>query len=408
MPRKYDVLTFSDVPIPSYARPYRGVLFVDYAPDERLGNVYVISAEPSEEFKNKRGILHTDYFGASDFKKNQYGLYFRLSSIFKLFFKLVKFRFKNSHKIDFIRTGSTYLSLLVLLTQKREIPYFADICDFYSDLYEEFRMPLAKMLRTVISYLERLAIRRANLVFVDTAPQRSYLVNKMGIEERRCVVLPNGLHADFFPFSLYEDKQTLHNYGFSHTDKILFYAGDISDMDGIEMIIRFAKENKKVKALIIGKGNEAYIESLKGVIVSDGLEDRVLLDSFKPYNEVYKYISIADVCLAPFRLTATSNTVECAKIITYLLMGKPCLVTEAEGVKSLYRDKIAYFKDGDFSDFSRKLHNLLRSPIIDENKYELRILGERFDFKKIIEHEYFVIDQYFKDPRQDFSKYDYV
>jgi hypothetical protein len=37
-----------------------------------------------------------------------------------------------------------------------------------------------------------------------------------------------------------------------------------------------------------------------------------------------------------------------------------------------------------------------------------RQLGEKFDFKKIIEHEFFVIDEYFKDPKQDFSKYDYL
>ncbi|MBM4401924.1 MAG: glycosyltransferase [Candidatus Cloacimonetes bacterium] len=410
MPEKYNLLTFSDVPIPSYTRPYRGVLFVDYAPNRKIENVYVISSESREKFKNKRINLHTDYFSATDFKSNQYNLYFRLSNIFKLFLKLFKFRLQKAHKIGFIRTGSTYLSFLVLLTQKTKTPYFADICDFYFDLYQEFKMPLASFLKPLIFFFEKLALQRANLLFVDTAVQRRYQVQKLGVDARKCVVIPNGVILDNYPFSLKKDENVLRDYNFSPLDKILFYGGDISEADGVEMIIKFIQESKdkNVKALIIGKGKAEYLEGLKDKIAQLGLTNRVYLDSFKPYNKLHKYISIADVCLAPFRLTPTSNTVECAKIITYLLMGKPCLATEAEGIKSLYKDKVTYFRDGDFNGFSSRLHNLLENPIAKEESLKLRSLGEKFDFKKIIEHEYFIIDQYFKNPKQDFSKYDYL
>lgn len=410
MPEKYNILTFSDVPIPSYERPYRGVLFVDYAPNEQLKNAYVISPKSNQEFQNKNIILHADYFKTGNFKKNQYSLYFRLSNMFKLFLKLAKFRLQRNKKIDFIRTGSTYLSFLVFLTQKRKMPYFADICDFYSDLYGEFGMPFAPILRPLIFYLEKLALQRANLLFVDTTAQRKYQVEKLGVDPKKCIIVPNGIILDNYPFSLTKDKSILQSYNFSTTDKVLFYGGDISEVDGIEMIILFVQKNKNknIKALIIGKGKTEYLEKLKSQVTRARLEKHILFDSFKHYREAHKYISIADICLAPFKLTPTSNTVECAKIISYLLMGKPVLATAADGVRSLYKDNLSYFANGDFQEFSNKLHWLLQNPPSDEKKYKLRTLGEKFDFQKIIEYEYFLIDQYLKNPKQDFSKYDYL
>lgn len=410
MQKKYNILTFSDVPIPSYGRPYRGILFVDYAPHKRLGNVFVISPKSTKSFKNKEVTIISDqYFDESfDFSKEQYLLWKRFENWLFLLLKLVKFRLSNSKKVDFVRSGTTYLSLFLLITQRRDLVYFADICDFYSDLYGEFKMPLAKLLRPAIFFMEKIAQHRANLIFVDTSAQRDFLTKKMNVNGRQCVVIPNGILLENFPYHSKKDERVLESYGYTKNDKILFYGGDISKMDGIDLIIRFIETNRDIKALIIGKGKSKDLEDIRNEIRTKGLEKNIMLDSFKPYNELHRYISVADVCLAPFRLTNTSNTVESGKIITYLLGGKAVLATEADGVKSLYKDAVSYFKDGNYDDFSEKLLGLLSDKNDENAEMSRRRLGEKFDFKKIIEHEFFVIDQYFMDPKQDFSKYDYL
>lgn len=410
MQKKYNILTFSDVPIPSYQRPYRGILFVDYAPHGRLKDVFVISPKSVDTFKNNEvSIISSQYFnGNFSFSKEQYLLRKRLVNFLHLIFKLLKFRIKNAKRVDFVRSGTTYLSLFLLITQKRNLPYFADICDFYSDLYGEFKMPLAKLFQPVIFLIEKIAQGRASLIFVDTTAQRNFLVRKMDVDKRRCVVIPNGVLLENFPYCPKKDKRVMELYGYATDERILFYGGDISKMDGIDLIIKFAENNRDVKVLIIGKGKSEDIEEIQKEIRTRNLEKNVTLDSFKPYSELYKYISIADVCLAPFRVTNTSNTVECGKIITYLLGGKRVLTTEADGIKSLYKSSIDYFKDGDYDDFSKKLLKLLENPVDDVAEKKRRELGEKFDFKKIIEHEFLVIDEYFKNPKQDFSKYDYL
>jgi len=148
MRRKYNVFIPSEIPFPSYNRSYRVVLFVNHAPEGRLGNVYVTASKSDEVLINKNVNVIYDYIKADSFKNNQYSIILRLWDLFKLFLKMIKFRFSNKGKnIDFIRSGTTFISFLILLSQKRKIPYFADICDFYFELYEEFNMPFAKIFK---------------------------------------------------------------------------------------------------------------------------------------------------------------------------------------------------------------------------------------------------------------------
>lgn len=415
MPRSYKVLLFADFPLPSYSqRAHRAVLFLDYA-EKIVRQALVLSPVSKEEFKNKNIVYTLDYFKSADFKNNQYNPFFRICSIVVVFFLLLKKRFFGEFKdVDIIRVSNAYLILLARIIRTKKNIIVADCCDFYFDLYREFGMPLPFLVSPILFFIEKFALNGADILFVDTHAQRDFIVQKMSFPMEKCIVAPNGVLIENFPFLKEKDDSILNEYGFSRKDLILFYGGDISEMDGIEFVIRFMAENGEkypwLKFLIIGKGNSAYLESLKRKIRAHSLGDKIIIDSFKPYDQAHRYISVADICLAPFRKTPTSNAVECGKIITYLLGGKVVLATEADGVKSLYKEAINYFRDGDYNDFCNKLEILIDQPsdVRKELSLSLRVLGEKFEFKKILEHEYFIIDNFFETKHQDFSKYDYL
>ena len=410
MRENYSILTFSDVPLPSYDRPYRGVLFVDYAPADFIHEVFVISPASTEQFQHHNTKVKRFYFNAPNFKKIQYNIFYRLFINVKLFLNLIKWRI-GRHRLDFIRTGSTYLSLLVAITQRKDVPYIADCCDFYSDLYREFNMPFPRLICPIIHRLERYALQRADLIFVDTHAQRKYISNIMSISSKKVAVVPNGVLIDNFPYPVKKDSQLMCHYGFGDNDIILFYGGDISKMDGIEMLIDFVdayRYSLPIKLLILGKGNAEYINSLKNRINKLSLKDQIIFDGFKPYSELYRYISLSDVCLAPFRLTNTSNVVECGKIITYMLCGKMVLSTKADGVMSLYKDMIKYFIDGDYTDFSQQLIAIINNLPDKLQSNNIRLYAEMFDFQKIIDHEIKVIRDWFGSHKSNNSNYDYL
>jgi glycosyltransferase involved in cell wall biosynthesis len=118
-----------------------------------------------------------------------------------------------------------------------------------------------------------------------------------------------------------------------------------------------------------------------------------VIEGFKPYDDLHKYISIADVCLAPFKITETTNVTESSKIITYLLAGKKILATRGKGVESLYGSYIEYLDKDDYFEFKDKLLKLLMKKNTEREKEILRNVGLKFDFNLIIEQELKLIEE---------------
>lgn len=406
MQKKIKILTYSDIPIPSYNRPYRGILFIDYFKKNEEVDFYVVSPKSENLFKNDKNNILKIYYDKVNFKKIQYSLFHRLIGILKLVYTLIVNK-DNFRDLSYIRVGSTYLVFLTLFFRNKNTKLFVDICDLYSELYKDFGMPLSSIVSKIIFHFEKYSLKLPDLIFVDTPAQRDYFVEKFNIDARKCIVQPNGILIDSFPYIDHKDSEVLKEYGFKKEDKVIFYGGDIAESDGIEFLIEFAKNNKKFKYLVIGKGNSDYLKKLSSMVVDYKIEDIFIIDSFKDYNKLYKYISVSDVCVAPFKINSSNNIMEVGKIITYLLEGKKVLSTNALGVSSLYKENINYFQNNDFEDFSKKLLSIIDLVQSPEQKNLLREFAENFDFKKIIQNEYKIIDCYFDNPNQDFRKFDF-
>jgi glycosyltransferase involved in cell wall biosynthesis len=391
MQKKINCLLFSDFEIPSYKRIYRGVLLIDSANVEKY-NFTTVSPYTKDTFINKKANIQKKYFKL--FFKNhnfQYSFISRTERIIKLFFTLFKIRHLD---FDIIYVGGSYLLPFAKFLKKTNSKIIINLCDFYSDLYVEYQMPFGKYLKNIIRCLEKKFLSYADFITVDTYAYKDLLVKNYNIKEEKCIVLPNGIDVKKFPYLKNKDKKILESYGFKEEDKVIFYGGDISHVDNIEMILEFANEykTKNFKFLIIGKGNNKYLEKLKDYISKNNLKNNVVIEGFKPYDDLYKYISIADVCLAPFKITETTNVTESSKIITYLLSGKKILATRAKGVESLYGKYIYYLDKGDYTEFKDKLLKLLKKKITENEKEVIRNHGLKFDFNLIIKQELKLIE----------------
>lgn len=398
MPKKINCLIFSDFEIPNYDRPYRGILFLEWSDNSKY-NFYIVSPFTETKFQKPSHNIKVFYYqNDRKIKGSQYRIGFRIINLWRLMNALIEFKLK-SIEIDLVYAGTTYLLLFAGLFKGKKTKIIANICDFYSDLYSGYKMPFGSLLKYPIKLIETVALSFADVITVDTTAQKLLLVSNYKINHDKCVVLPNGLIVEKFPYLETKEERVMKNYNFSQKDFIFFYGGDISEDDGVEFIIKFAHEFKfkeNFKFLIIGKGNNTYISKLNNSISDLGLSEKVTIDTFKPIDELYRYISVADVCLAPFKVTNTTNVTEVGKIITYMLGGKKVLSTKADGVCSLYGSYINYFRDGDYDDFKTKLLQLTNIYLSNEERLKIRRHAEKFDFKTIINTEYEIVDRILK------------
>lgn len=82
---------------------------------------------------------------------------------------------------------------------------------------------------------------------------------------------------------------------------IVLYHGVLMRDRGIEQIIRLISINTKIKAVILGNGQENYVQNLKELVNELGVGESVLFKSAIPIEELWKYVGAADIgmILAP-------------------------------------------------------------------------------------------------------------
>jgi len=74
---------------------------------------------------------------------------------------------------------------------------------------------------------------------------------------------------------------------------------------------------------------------LKKLVVNLKLTENVVLTGFQPFDMMPQYINLADVCINPFVVNATTRDIIPGKIIQYLSCAKPVLATPLPRMVSL-------------------------------------------------------------------------
>lgn len=84
-------------------------------------------------------------------------------------------------------------------------------------------------------------------------------------------------------------------------EMLLMYHGGVMKGRGVEMLLQEVQHNPQVCAVILGNGQQDYMEQLKAMAQSLGVTDRVLFHPAVPLEELWKYAGAADVgmILAP-------------------------------------------------------------------------------------------------------------
>lgn len=343
-----------------------------------------------------KGYRNTKFFFCYELKyigTNSYTLIFnRLMQVFSMIRNIRKILKKDNY--DLIRSVGflpTFCSIIATRSKNNfnQIPIVFTCTDFYSDLYKQFNLPFFSVISGFLKKLECYIAKNANVLIVDTPIQRRHW-GKLGFNEKKCVVIPHG----------YEDSlvQKQHNlskirylYGIGEDTKIVFYCGDISTLDGIDILIKSAPSvlrELNVMFMIVGNGLKKYLDFLKSLARKLNIDKHIIFVGQVSYSDMPSYITSADVCVAPFRLSPTSDTAQCYKVLAYIILKKPAIVTSGKGVQELFGNIINYIPPENPDILATTLIKVLQQgPLSPEIKGKIDILAKRFNWGAIWEQE---------------------
>ncbi len=155
--------------------------------------------------------------------------------------------------MDFI-----FLRLLTWGTRERVVVVDAFLC-LHDTLVSDRKMLAEKGIAArLVSWLERQTLRRADMVFIDTAQQKEMLVQQYDLVEDRVVVIPVGIDE-----SVWNPAPTLP----LKEEFVVLFWGTFIPLHGVDTIIEAAHilqaSHPQIRFVLIGDGQTADDISLK-------------------------------------------------------------------------------------------------------------------------------------------------
>jgi glycosyltransferase involved in cell wall biosynthesis len=315
----------------------------------------------------------------------------------------------NTERFDLIRAISLIPGYIAsMLSQKYHIPTITNVSDFYSDLYKHSELPFSSVASHILRKMEETVVKKSDVFIVDSPIQRKYWAER-GLNEKRGVVIPHGIYPD--RFNTKADQETVRKkYGINATTKIIYYHGDISHQDGVDVLIDSApyviQNNENVRFMIVGTGTEKYMRKLRTKIEDYRVQKFFIFPGWVPHFFIPQYIATADLCVAPFRLALTSNTSLSNKIIEYLAMRKPVVASRGAGTKEMIGDTVVYVDPENPQELADAIIKILtREPM--KSIHQVETIISRLNWVTIMNHEEDIIAHLPNIEKVDFRKFDY-
>lgn len=192
-----------------------------------------------------------------------------------------------------------------------------------------------KFLRNRAKKYEKIVLQNSDMILATTPHLVEYSI-EMGALREKVESFPLGINANiFFPVEKNENLQN--QLGINKDDFVIIFIGTIFEFSGLDYIIskfdELITKTSKIKLLIVGGG--PALSRLKSMVKKKKLSSNVIFTGFKPQDDLPNYISLANVCLNPFRINAITNRIIPTKILEYFACGKPVLSTPLEGTMKL-------------------------------------------------------------------------
>lgn len=227
------------------------------------------------------------------------------------------------------------------------------------DLYAQAYVPLLGDLigETAMATYLPLFCRSCDLVIAPSPGIREVLRN-FGVDSP-IEVIPNGV--DIQPFRQIPKPLPRQSFGFTPNDVVLIYVGRLGPEKNLSFLLRsfagaaLAFEN--LHLMLVGDGPE--YDNLRDRVHYMRLESRVHFTGMVPYEQLPKYLALADAFV-----TASVTEVHPLSVIEAMAAGLPVLGIRSPGVGDIVEDGVTGYlvENEDLAAFTAKMVRLITDP----------------------------------------------
>ncbi len=213
----------------------------------------------------------------------------------------------------------------------RGVPVVWDVfISLYDTMVEDRRLLGPGTLSArMLWWLERLAVRAADLVFMDTEAHARRVEGLFGLPAQACGAVFVGAETDHFAIDATRNTTA----PATGPLRVLFY-GQFIPLHGIGHIIEAAHvlQDEAVEWVLIGIGQEA--DRIRDMLARDPLPKVRWLD-WVEYDQLVSWIDSADVCLGIFGGSVKAASVIPNKVFQVVTAGRPLITRDSPAIREL-------------------------------------------------------------------------
>jgi len=222
--------------------------------------------------------------------------------------------------------------------------------------------------------IEKEVVKKVDKIIAVVDEMKERMINQHNIPEDKILVISN-LEDEDFVKKAKVDESLIKKY----KDKfIILYIGGFGAHRGIDTAIKGMKyiDKDDVLLLLVGKGNEKIENEFRNLIKKNHLENKVEIVGWQPFEKVFTYQKLANICIVPHNNNEHTNNTIPHKLYQYMMVGKPIVVSSCPPLARVVKEANSglVFKAGDDKDFADKILKI----------YEDKMLQEKFSKNGLI------------------------
>ncbi|MBN2406637.1 MAG: glycosyltransferase family 4 protein [Elusimicrobia bacterium] len=291
-------------------------------------------------------------------------LYIYIAEYFSFFvlctIKLLQLFMKKKYDIIHVHNPPDLLVFVGLIPKLLGARIIFDIHDRVPILFiSRFKAKSNKMIKNLVNLGEKISIHFADRIIVAVNIYKKMLVEK-GYPENKIDVILNSADERYF-------------YIRGNADRVkdgylkLLYHGTLVSRYGVDTLIEATKilDGKGIgfRLDIYGSGDAETM--FKKMINKYGLGEKVFLKGFYLIDYMPDIISKADLCIVPNKKDSFMDTVLPTKLLEYVIMEKPVIISRTEGTVEFFsEEEVTFFSPGSAKELADKIIEFSCNPEI--------------------------------------------
>jgi glycosyltransferase involved in cell wall biosynthesis len=215
-----------------------------------------------------------------------------------------------------------------------------------------------RFIRRLLFWLEKLSYRLADHVIIPNESYKEVAMLRGGLPESKLTVVRNGperknVSTNDIDLELRKKAST-----------VIAYAGVIASQDGVDYLCRALQYLRHTLAqedfycVVIGDG--AAVQNTRELSREIQVDDKICFAGWVSDPQLYaRYLSTADICVAPEPANDYNNRSTFVKILEYMALGKPIVAFDLLETRRSAEGAALYAKPNDVQDFAEKLSTLI-------------------------------------------------